>query len=203
VDVRIIAATHQNLEKLVKDGDFREDLFHRLNVIRIHIPKLSERREDIPRLARHFLQRAARELGVEAKTLHKDTERYVMTLGWPGNVRQLENVCRWLTVMASGREVLIDDLPPELKQQEARPEAAGDWEKGLRLWADRALSSGGRGILDEAVPAFERAMIEVALKHTGGRRRDAAGLLGWGRNTLTRKIKELGMEDAVTADGED
>lgn len=203
VDVRIIAATHQNLEKLVKDGDFREDLFHRLNVIRIHIPKLSERREDIPRLARHFLARAARELGVEAKTLHKDTERYVMTLGWPGNVRQLENVCRWLTVMASGREVLIDDLPPELKQQEARPEAAGDWEKGLRLWADRALSSGGRGILDEAVPAFERAMIEVALKHTGGRRRDAAGLLGWGRNTLTRKIKELGMEDAVTADGED
>ena len=203
VDVRIIAATHQNLEKLVKDGDFREDLFHRLNVIRIHIPKLSERREDIPRLARHFLQRAARELGVEAKTLHKDTERYVMTLGWPGNVRQLENVCRWLTVMASGREVLIDDLPPELKQQEARPEAAGDWEKGLRLWADRALSSGGRGILDEAVPAFERAMIEVALKHTGGRRRDAAGLLGWGRNTLTRKIKELGMEDAVAADGDD
>ena len=203
VDVRIIAATHQNLEKLVKDGDFREDLFHRLNVIRIHIPKLSERREDIPRLARHFLQRAARELGMEAKTLHKDTERYVMTLAWPGNVRQLENVCRWLTVMASGREVLIDDLPPELKQQEARPEAAGDWEKGLRLWADRALSSGGRGILDEAVPAFERAMIEVALKHTGGRRRDAAGLLGWGRNTLTRKIKELGMEDAVTADGED
>lgn len=203
VDVRIIAATHQNLEKLVKDGDFREDLFHRLNVIRIHIPRLSERREDIPRLARHFLQRAARELGMEAKTLHKDTERYVMTLGWPGNVRQLENVCRWLTVMASGREVLIDDLPPELKQQEARPEVAGDWEKGLRLWADRALSSGGRGILDEAVPAFERAMIEVALKHTGGRRRDAAGLLGWGRNTLTRKIKELGMEDAVTADGED
>lgn len=203
VDVRIIAATHQNLEKLVKDGDFREDLFHRLNVIRIHIPKLSERREDIPRLARHFLARAARELGVEAKTLHKDTERYVMALGWPGNVRQLENVCRWLTVMASGREVLIDDLPPELKQQEARPEAAGDWEKGLRLWADRALSSGGRGILDEAVPAFERAMIEVALKHTGGRRRDAAGLLGWGRNTLTRKIKDLGMEDAVTADGED
>jgi len=203
VDVRIIAATHQNLEKLVKDGDFREDLFHRLNVIRIHIPKLSERREDIPRLARHFRQRAARELGMEAKTLHKDTERYVMTLAWPGNVRQLENVCRWLTVMASGREVLIDDLPPELKQQEARPEAAGDWEKGLRLWADRALSSGGRGILDEAVPAFERAMIEVALKHTGGRRRDAAGLLGWGRNTLTRKIKELGMEDAVAADGED
>lgn len=198
VDVRIIAATHQNLEKLVKDGDFREDLFHRVNVIRIHIPKMSERREDIPRLAGHFLKSAAKELGVEAKTLHKDTERYISSLAWPGNVRQLENTCRWLTVMASGREVLVDDLPPELKLQEAsKPEVGGDWEKGLRLWADRALSSGGRGILDEAVPAFERAMIEVALKHTGGRRRDAATLLGWGRNTLTRKINELGMEEEL------
>ena len=200
VDVRIIAATHQNLEKLVADGDFREDLFHRVNVIRIHIPKLAERREDIPRLARHFLQRAARELGVEAKTLHKDAERYFSSLAWPGNVRQMENVCRWLTVMASGREVLIDDLPPELRQQESRSEVVGDWEKSLRLWADRALAAGGKNILDDAVPAFERAMIDVALKHTGGRRRDAASLLGWGRNTLTRKIKELGMEESLVAD---
>ena len=184
------------------DGDFREDLFHRVNVIRIHIPKLAERREDIPRLARHFLQRAARELGVEAKTLHKDAERYFSSLAWPGNVRQMENVCRWLTVMASGREVLIDDLPPELRQQESRSEVVGDWEKSLRLWADRALAAGGKNILDDAVPAFERAMIDVALKHTGGRRRDAAGLLGWGRNTLTRKIKELGMDEALAADDE-
>jgi two-component system, NtrC family, nitrogen regulation response regulator GlnG len=202
VDVRIIAATHQNLEKLVSDGDFREDLFHRVNVIRIHIPKLAERREDIPRLARHFLQRAARELGVEAKTLNKETERYFSSLAWPGNVRQLENVCRWLTVMASGREVLEDDLPPELKQQESKSEVSGDWEKLLRLWADRALAAGGRNILDEAVPVFERIMIEVALKHTGGRRRDAAALLGWGRNTLTRKIKELDMDEALEADDE-
>jgi two-component system nitrogen regulation response regulator GlnG len=202
VDVRIIAATHQNLEKLVADGDFREDLFHRVNVIRIHIPKLAERREDIPRLARHFLQRAARELGVEAKTLHKDVERYFSSLSWPGNVRQMENVCRWLTVMASGREVLIDDLPPELRQQEGRGEVVGDWEKSLRAWADRALAAGGKNILDDAVPAFERTMIEIALKHTGGRRRDAAALLGWGRNTLTRKIKELGMEEALGADDE-
>ena len=200
VDVRIIAATHQNLERLVKDGDFREDLFHRLNVIRIHIPRLSERREDIPRLARYFLQRAARELEVEAKTLHPDTERYLAGLPWPGNVRQLENTCRWLTVMASGREVLVDDLPPELSQQEARPEVAGSWEKALRQWAERALTSGERGILDTAVPAFERAMIEVALNHTGGRRRDAAALLGWGRNTLTRKIKELGMDELAGVD---
>jgi two-component system, NtrC family, nitrogen regulation response regulator GlnG len=202
VDVRIIAATHQNLEKLVADGDFREDLFHRVNVIRIHIPKLAERREDIPRLARHFLQRAARELGVEAKTLHKDVERYFSSLSWPGNVRQMENVCRWLTVMASGREVLIDDLPPELRQQESRGEVVGDWEKSLRAWADRTLAAGGKNILDDAVPAFERTMIEVALKHTGGRRRDAANLLGWGRNTLTRKIKELGMEEVLGADDE-
>ncbi|MDF1628785.1 MAG: nitrogen regulation protein NR(I) [Alcanivoracaceae bacterium] len=200
VDVRIIAATHQNLEKLVADGDFREDLFHRVNVIRIHIPKLAERREDIPRLARHFLQRAARELGVEAKTLHKDSERYFSSLAWPGNVRQMENVCRWLTVMASGREVLIDDLPPELREQESRSEVVGDWEKSLRLWADRALAAGGKNILDDAVPAFERAMIDVALKHTGGRRRDAASLLGWGRNTLTRKIKELDMEESLGAE---
>lgn len=200
VDVRIIAATHQDLEKLVKDGDFREDLFHRLNVIRIHIPRLSERREDIPRLARYFLQRAARELEVEAKTLHADTERYLAGLPWPGNVRQLENTCRWLTVMASGREVLVDDLPMELNQQDARPEINSSWEKSLRQWAERALSGGERGILDSAVPVFERAMIEVALNHTGGRRRDAASLLGWGRNTLTRKIKELGMDELAGVD---
>src|SRR5690606_15393963 len=124
-------------------------------------------------------------------------------LAWPGNVRQVENVCRWLTVMASGREVLIDDLPPELKREEPLPDAGGGWEKGLGLWADRAVTSGGRGVVGGARRAYERAMIEVALKHTGGRRRDAAGVLGWVRNALTRKIKELGMEDAVAADGED
>lgn len=202
VDVRIIAATHQNLETLVAEGEFREDLFHRLNVIRIHIPRLSERREDIPALAKHFLQRAANELGMEGKSLHRDTERYVSSLPWPGNVRQLENVCRWLTVMASGREVLVDDLPPELRETTAGDEPSSDWERSLRLWADRALSAGDKSILDEAVPAFERTMIEVALKHTGGRRRDAALLLGWGRNTLTRKIKELDMEATLSGSEE-
>jgi two-component system nitrogen regulation response regulator GlnG len=116
-------------------------------------------------------------------------------LAWPGNVRQLENTCRWLTVMATGREVLIDDLPPELMEQSGEPVAAGsNWEQSLRNWADQQLSLGQRGLLDTAVPAFERIMIETALKHTAGRRRDASELLGWGRNTLTRKIKELGME---------
>ncbi|MHC6227833.1 nitrogen regulation protein NR(I) [Pseudomonas sp. X10] len=194
VDVRIIAATHQNLETLVQAGKFREDLFHRLNVIRIHIPRLADRREDIPALARHFLGRAAQELAVEPKLLKPETEEFIRNLPWPGNVRQLENTCRWITVMASSREVLIGDLPPELLNlpQDAAP--VTNWEQALRQWADQALARGQSNLLDSAVPSFERIMIETALKHTAGRRRDAAVLLGWGRNTLTRKIKELGMK---------
>ncbi|AOS96191.1 Nitrogen regulation protein NR(I) [Microbulbifer aggregans] len=193
VDVRIIAATHQDLEKLVGEHKFREDLFHRLNVIRIHIPRLADRREDIPRLVRHFFNSAAKDLGVEPKILLKETEEYLANLDWPGNVRQLENTCRWITVMASGREVHIEDLPQELQQQTTSTAAPQDWQKSLRLWADQALAAGRREILSEAVPAFEKALIEIALKHTAGRKRDAAELLGWGRNTLTRKLKELGM----------
>lgn len=195
VDVRIIAATHQNLEELVKQGKFREDLFHRLNVIRVHIPSLAQRREDIPRLVRHFLAASARELEVETKVLRPEAEAFLTKLPWPGNVRQLENTCRWLTVMASGREVLVSDLPPELLETNAQaPTISGNWEQALRGWADQQLFTGNRGILKEAVPQFEQVLIETALKHTGGRRRDAAELLGWGRNTLTRKIKELGMD---------
>jgi two-component system nitrogen regulation response regulator GlnG len=205
VDVRIIAATHQNLESLVQAGKFREDLFHRLNVIRIHIPRLSDRREDIPTLARHFLSRAALELAVEPKLLKNETEDYLQQLPWPGNVRQLENTCRWITVMASGREVHVGDLPPELLSQPQESAPLSNWEQGLRQWADQALSRGQSSLLDSAVPAFERVMIETALKHTAGRRRDAAVLLGWGRNTLTRKIKELGMnvDSADDEDGDD
>ena len=194
VDVRIIAATHQNLETLVHAGKFREDLFHRLNVIRIHIPRMSDRREDIPTLARHFLSRAAQELAVEPKLLKSETEEYQKNLPWPGNVRQLENTCRWITVMASGREVHISDLPPELLSLPQDSAPVTNWEQALRQWADQALARGQSNLLDSAVPAFERIMIETALKHTAGRRRDAAVLLGWGRNTLTRKIKELGMK---------
>ncbi|MGH1451073.1 MAG: sigma 54-interacting transcriptional regulator, partial [Pseudomonadaceae bacterium] len=193
VDVRIIAATHQNLEDLVQAGNFREDLFHRLNVIRIHIPKLAERREDIPALAQHFLARAAQELAVEPKVLKPATRDYLRSLPWPGNVRQLENTCRWITVMASSREVLVEDLPPEMLTQHQDGAADGHWEQSLRIWADQELDRGVTSLLETAVPAFERIMIETALKHTAGRRRDAAQLLGWGRNTLTRKIKELGM----------
>lgn len=194
VDVRIIAATHQNLESLVHAGKFREDLFHRLNVIRIHIPRLSDRREDIPTLAKHFLGRAAQELAVEPKLLKAESEDYLKNLPWPGNVRQLENTCRWITVMASGREVHISDLPPELLSLPQDTAPVTNWEQALRQWADQALSRGQSSLLDSAVPSFERIMIETALKHTAGRRRDAAVLLGWGRNTLTRKIKELGMK---------
>ncbi|PCJ23789.1 MAG: nitrogen regulation protein NR(I) [SAR86 cluster bacterium] len=192
VDVRIIAATHQNLEDLVEKHEFREDLFHRLNVIRIHIPKLSDRSEDIPRLASHFLSAAAKELDVEPKILRPETEKYLTGLSWPGNVRQLENFCRWITVMASSREVHMADLPPEFSSQETSTSKSENWTLGLQNWADQQLSLGNTGILNQATPMFERTMIEIALKHTAGRKRDAANLLGWGRNTLTRKLKELG-----------
>ncbi|WP_252390068.1 sigma 54-interacting transcriptional regulator, partial [Escherichia coli] len=198
VDVRIIAATHQNLEQRVQEGKFREDLFHRLNVIRVHLPPLRERREDIPRLARHFLQVAARELGVEAKLLHPETEAALTRLAWPGNVRQLENTCRWLTVMAAGQEVLIQDLPSELFESTVAESTShmqpDSWATLLAQWADRALRSGHQNLLSEAQPELERTLLTTALRHTQGHKQEAARLLGWGRNTLTRKLKELGME---------
>ncbi|MDT0499940.1 MULTISPECIES: nitrogen regulation protein NR(I) [unclassified Halomonas] len=192
VDVRIIAATHQDLERLVEEGRFREDLFHRLNVIRVHLPRLAERREDIPQLTRHFLAEAARELATDVKVLTPEAERYLARLPWPGNVRQLENTCRWLTVMASGREILCEDLPPELRQvNEETLSASGDWRAAFRDWADQALAAGHMHLLEEAMPDVERILIETALRHTGGRKGEAAELLGWGRNTLTRKLKTL------------
>ena len=197
VEVRIIAATHQNLEQLVALHLFREDLFHRLNVIRIHIPSLHQRAQDIPQLAYHFLKRAAQEMEVDSKILHPETEAYLCQLEWPGNVRQLENVCRWLTVMVTGREVMINDLPVELKPTGLPAftdmNAASSWQTALRTWADQQLANGNQALLNTALPDFEQTLIEVALQHTGGRRKDAAELLGWGRNTLTRKIKELAI----------
>jgi two-component system nitrogen regulation response regulator GlnG len=197
VDVRIIAATHQDLEQRVRDGQFREDLFHRLNVIRIQIPPLRERREDIPMLMRHFLARAARELDVEVKSLNPDVEQRLVRLDWPGNVRQLENFCRWLTVMAPGQEIRVEDLPAELYETSATASASGnEWQTMLRSWANQQLARGSVRLLDEALPTFERTLIEIALQHTGGRRQEAARLLGWGRNTLTRKLKELEPESS-------
>jgi two-component system nitrogen regulation response regulator GlnG len=194
VDVRIIAATHQNLEQRVREGKFREDLFHRLNVIRIKIPSLRERADDIPLLLRHFLEKAALELKVEPKKVTPDVENFLSGLTWSGNVRQLENLCRWMTVMAPGQEIRSEDLPEDLQESGADSGAAGkDWQSLLRQWATLQLASGKTQLLDEALPAFERILIDVALQRTGGRRQDAARLLGWGRNTLTRKLKELGL----------
>ena len=191
VDVRIIAATHQDLDKRVKEGLFREDLFHRLNVIRIHIPPLSDRQEDIALLARHFLNRAAQELNVEKKTLDSESEEFLSRQAWPGNVRQLENICRWLTVMSPAQMIHIEDMPPEMHNTDQEEVVSSNWEAALRMWLDTQLSSGAENVLETLMPDMERIMIDVALKHTGGRKQDAARLLGWGRNTLTRKIKEL------------
>ncbi len=195
VDVRIIAATHQNLEQGVREGRFREDLFHRLNVIRIHVPALRQRREDIPILARHFLKSAARELNIEPKTLRPEAEAYLTGLHWPGNVRQLENTCRWLTVMASGNEIHSDDLPPELRESATTPAEGNDWETLFRRWVEQRLSCADSPVLESAIPRFERVLIESALRHTGGRRQEAAKLIGWGRNTLTRKIREHSLDE--------
>lgn len=194
VDVRVITATHQNLEQLVKEGKFREDLLHRLNVIRVHVPSLRERRSDVVELTKHFLKTAAVELNEETKQLMPETENYLTSLSWPGNVRQLENFCRWVTVMASGSEIHIDDLPPELKQDTESVEVSDEWESTFRKWAETSLLQGDTELLRNAVPRFETILIEEALKKTGGRRQDAAKLLGWGRNTLTRKIKQLELD---------
>lgn len=193
VDVRIIAATHQDLTKRVEQGLFREDLFHRLNVIRIPLPNLNQRSEDIPALARHFLMASAKELAVETKQLSSAAAEHLQKLEWPGNVRQLENVCRWLSVMGSGNQILVSDLPPELKTQSPRGNTEESWQDVLSKWAKKELQFGQQQLLDKALPAFEQVMIQAALTHTNGRRREAAELLGWGRNTLTRKISELGL----------
>ena len=196
--VRVIAATHQNLESRVRDGLFREDLFHRLNVIRLRLPPLRERKQDIPLLVRHFLQKSARELGVEPKRLSDTAMKYLAGFDFPGNVRQLENVCHWLTVMAPGQNVELADLPPELRAEADAPlvAEAGNWVVALEQEVERQLARGEVGIIDALTSQFERALIQKALAHTGGRRIEAAHLLGWGRNTLTRKIQDLGLETA-------
>ncbi|MDP4535054.1 nitrogen regulation protein NR(I) [Alkalimonas collagenimarina] len=198
VDVRIIAATHQHLEQLVAQHLFREDLYHRLNVIRVHLPRLKERREDIPALARHFLQQAAKELNVEAKQLSIDCEKFLQQLPWPGNVRQLENTCRWLTVMASGKHILLSDLPPELTDSNAvEPGSAQptqneqSWQDGFKQWLQQQLLQGKQDILTEATSMVEGIALQQALQFTHGHKQEAARCLGWGRNTLTRKLKEL------------
>jgi len=193
VNVRIIAATHQTIEERVKEGTFREDLLHRLNVIRVHVPPLRERPEDIIELLNHFLKLAAAELQTEAKVLLPEAEKFLLNAEWTGNVRQLENFCRWVTVMAPGRDIHVDDLPPELQGSVESGKSFSNWEAGLFGWVNTTIENGGADLLGEALPKFERTMIEATLQHTRGKRQEAAKLLGWGRNTLTRKIKELDL----------
>ena len=197
-NVRVIAATHQNLETRVRDGLFREDLYHRLNVIRIRLPALRERREDIPLLTRHFLQKSAKELGVESKRLSDAALKYLAALDFQGNVRQLENLCHWLTVMAPGQQVEIGDLPAELRDAPAAAPAT-DWESALEAEADRLLARGVADVHGVLTQTFERILIARALAHTGGRRIEAAQALGIGRNTITRKIQELGIDGGKEA----
>lgn len=213
VNVRIIAATHQNLEELVKQGKFREDLFYRLNVIRMPLPPLRTRPEDIPALATYFMQRAAKQLNSAEKQLHPTTLQMMQSFAWRGNVRQLENVCLWLTVMTTGDTVMIEDLPPELLDNitpnvEQQSNAAyhvpqnsqltqtndkQSWQQALAIWAEQSLQTGETDILQTATPEFERVLLKAALNHSGGKKIAAANLLGWGRNTLTRKLQQLEM----------
>jgi two-component system nitrogen regulation response regulator GlnG len=231
-NVRVIAATHQNLEQRVQEGTFREDLFHRLNVIRLRLPPLRERREDIPVLTRHFLQQSAQQLGVEVKRISESAIELLQAFAFPGNVRQLENICHWLTVMAPAQAIEPKDLPPEVMQAGvAHPFAAptpstevanaftatshngtaavasvpmpkpgvlhltgDDWQGGLEVQAMNLLVEGRTDVWDELTKRFEATLIQTALAHTKGRRIDAAHKLGIGRNTITRKIQELGLE---------
>ncbi len=201
VDVRIVAATHQNLEELVGLGRFREDLFHRLNVIRINLPTLKERSEDIPKLVEYFLQRAAAELGVGAKAIAKDALQFLSRLDWPGNIRQLENTCRGLTVMASGNEIQLSDMPVELRQLNGHEQSStamhsqqgSNWQQLLKQSLETHFSDDKSNIIGDFMPQFERILITTALEQCGGKKQLAASRLGWGRNTLTRKLKELGL----------
>ena len=192
-NVRVIAATHQDLDARVKQGLFREDLFHRLNVIRLRLPPLRERREDIPVLIKHFLANSARELGVETKRLSEAAIKFLSAQDFPGNVRQVENLCHWLTVMAAGVNIDVKDLPPELRV-DAAAAIELNWVSALEREVANALNRGESGLMDVLGPRFEKALITRALAHTGGRRIEAAQLLGLGRNTLTRKIQELGLD---------
>ena len=191
-DVRVLTATHQDLQKKIADGSFREDLYHRLNVITIELPPLRERSEDIALLARHFLSQAAKEMGLEEKHLMPETIRALQQKAWPGNVRQLQNLCQQLCVMAPGEQILPVDLPDSLKDKSAASESGGDsWPEALRSWTRTALFSGQADLMATVRVEFEKIILDCALEHTGGKRVEAARLLGLGRNTLTRKLNEF------------
>ncbi len=194
VDVRVIAATNQDLVRAVKEARFREDLYHRLNVIRINTPPLRQRRDDIPLLLQHYLAAAAEELGSAPKSIDPDALEALQAFDWPGNVRQLVNATRRLTVTAPGSVILAEDIPVDLGGADAAAPAAKEWTRMLASWAERQMQRGDKPLLDSALPEFEKTLIELALARTNGHRQEAAKLLGWGRNTLTRKIKALRLD---------
>ena len=197
VDVRIIAATHQDLEKLAREGKFREDLFHRLNVVRLKLPPLRERCEDIEKLANYFLNKSAKELKVDSKILSKEAANEMERFSWPGNVRQLENSCRWLTVMTPGQLIGIEDLPPEITEQtnsSTLEEEDSNWQSQFKLWFENELQQGKHNIWPDIQNKIESQIIQSALNHSNGHKQEAAHLIGWGRNTLTRKLKDLGID---------
>jgi len=191
-DVRVIAATNRKLKQQVAAGEFREDLYHRLNVIRIDLPPLCKRSEDIAALCQAFLHKTAEELGVEPKWLNDQALHCLQHYPWPGNVRQLENTCRWLTVMAPTREIRVADLPEEIRTAEPSTHTPSRWQQDLRNNIQQLLRSEQTAILSTLLPEFEGILIDEVLQHTRGHKQEAAKIIGWGRNTLTRKLKELG-----------
>ncbi len=191
-DVRVIAATHQDLEGKIDAGLFREDLYHRLNVINIALPPLRERRDDIPLLARYFLRLAARDMGLEEKDFRPETYEVLSGLRWPGNIRQLQNLCQQMCVMAPGERIFPEDLPRDLTQP-VNGELSDGWSEQLREWVRGGLQAGRPDLMTEAREALEKVALDCALEFTNGKRIEAARLLGVGRNTLTRKLKELGV----------
>ena len=194
VDVRILAATHQDLHSLVSLAKFREDLFYRLNVIRIEVPKLKDRHDDIKLLATAFLKMHSDALGEDLRVLSKEALEFLEKYDWPGNVRQLENICYWLTLMSPTQNIKVEDLPSEVKDHEAQEvEASSDWEQGLAAWLKELSENKDSDLLDIVNPKLDKILIQTALEKTNGRKNEAAVLLGWGRNTLSKKIKELGL----------
>ena len=194
VDVRVIAATNQDLARAVSDGKFREDLYHRLNVMRINTPPLRHRRQDIPALIRHYLEDAGKELGAQAKTANSDAMDMLSSYDWPGNVRQLVNAARRLTVTAPGSVITADDIPEDLGGTAGAKGAQAEWTQSLAYWAEKELIQDGTPLVEAALPEFEKTLIKIALNRAKGHRQEAAKLLGWGRNTLTRKIRSLNLD---------
>ena len=201
VDVRVIAATHQPLEDRVHSGQFREDLFHRLNVMRLELPPLRARSEDVPELMDHYMQVAAQELGTPTKQLDARTREMLGGYSWPGNVRELANLCRRLTALVPGAEVKPEDLPPDLRLTLGLSQGRHAWVSALEMWGHQQLHAAtAPPLLDQAIPLLEKALIGIAMQQTLGNKQGAARLLGWGRNTLTRKMRELDIYDEYEAD---